>query len=138
MSPDWASAFHVLALLAFKPEPGRTFQIGQRAQPALFFRCVSPTDGYQLVFFGRQEVMSEQARQFIEFWIANSVHAAEQFGAPGASQDADALARRCIEMAKDQGIPEAEMRVEVGDIASYIRGKLIAANETEANRKDRR
>ena len=44
----------------------------------------------------------------------------------------------CIEMAKGQGIPEAEMRVEVGDIASYIRGKLIAANETEASRKDRR
>jgi hypothetical protein len=82
--------------------------------------------------------MSEQARGFIEFWITNSVHAAEQFGSPGASQDAEELARRCIEMAKGQGIPEAEMRAEVGDIASYIRGKLIAANETEASRKDRR
>jgi hypothetical protein len=29
-------------------------------------------------------VVSEQAREFIDFWIENSVHAAEQSGAPGA------------------------------------------------------
>ena len=30
--------------------------------------------------------MSEKAREFIDFWIQNSVHAAEQYGAAGGSK----------------------------------------------------
>jgi hypothetical protein len=79
--------------------------------------------------------MSEQAREFIDFWIENSVHAAEQAGARGASQDVAELTRHCVAMAKEQGIPEDAMRAEVGDLAEYIRGKLKKANQAERDRR---
>jgi hypothetical protein len=75
------------------------------------------------------------ARDFIDFWIENSVHAEEQAGQPGGSQDADELARRCIEMAKSQDIAEDVIRHEVGDIANYIRAKLRDANKAERDRE---
>jgi hypothetical protein len=71
------------------------------------------------------------AREFIDFWIKNSVHAKEQSGARGGSQDADDLARRCLEMAKSQGIHEDAIREEIGDLTNYIRGKLKDANKAE-------
>ncbi|MCA6107720.1 hypothetical protein [Bradyrhizobium cenepequi] len=79
--------------------------------------------------------MSANAREFIDFWVQNSVHAAEQFGEPGASQDVAELTRRCIEMAKNEGITEKAMRDEVGDMAEYIRDKLKAANKAESDRQ---
>jgi hypothetical protein len=78
--------------------------------------------------------MSAKAREFIDYWIENSVHAAEQYGTPGASQDVAGLTRRCIEMAKGQGVTEQAMRDEIGDVAEYIRGKLRAANKAESDR----
>lgn len=79
--------------------------------------------------------MSVQAREFIDFWIENSVHAAEESGARGASQDVSELARRCVAMAEDQGITEDAMRAEVGDVAEYIRRKLSNANQAERDRR---
>lgn len=82
--------------------------------------------------------MSSRAREYIDYWIENSVHAAEPFGAPGASQDVAVLVSRLIEAAKGQRITEKEMRDEIGDLPEYLLVKLRAANEAEANRKDRR
>jgi hypothetical protein len=73
-----------------------------------------------------------EAREFIDFWIENSVHAAERGG--GASQDVAELTRRCVDMAAAQGITEDAMRDEVGDVAGYISGKLKAANRVERDR----
>lgn len=78
--------------------------------------------------------MSAKAREFIDFWIENSVHAAEQFRTVGASQDVADLTGRCIEAAKGQGISAADMQAEIGDIAEYIRAKLKAANKSENDR----
>jgi hypothetical protein len=79
--------------------------------------------------------MSATVREFIDFWIQNSIHAAEQFGTLGASQDVAELTRRCIEMAKSEGIGENAMRDEVGDVTEYIRSKLKAANSAESDRQ---
>jgi hypothetical protein len=81
------------------------------------------------------DAVSSAGREFIEFWIENSVHAAEQYGNPGAEQDVAELTRRCLEMANSQGIPAADIEAEVGDIADYIRGKLAAANKAETDRR---
>jgi hypothetical protein len=78
--------------------------------------------------------MGAKAREFIDFWIENSVHAAEQAGVAGASQDVTVLARRCVEMAKSLGITEEDLREEVGDVAEYVSGKLCAANQIERDR----
>jgi hypothetical protein len=38
---------------------------------------------------------------------------------------------RFIEAAKGQGVAEADLRAEIGDISSYIQQKLNAANKAE-------
>jgi hypothetical protein len=84
------------------------------------------------------EDLAVEAREYLDFWIENSVHAAEQFRTPGASQDVAELVSRLIEGAKVQGISEKDMQDEVGDLAAYIREKLRAANKAEEDRTDRR
>ncbi|QHO75982.1 hypothetical protein ACH79_28610 [Bradyrhizobium sp. CCBAU 051011] len=78
--------------------------------------------------------MTIKAREFIDFWIENSVHAAEPLRTAGASQDVAELTRRCIDAAKGQGISENDMQAEIGDVAEYIRIKLKAANKAENDR----
>ena len=82
--------------------------------------------------------MTAKAREYIDFWIENSVHAAEQFRTPGASQDVAELVRRLIEGAKGEGISEKDMQDEVGDLTEYVRDKLGTANKAEDDRTDRR
>lgn len=79
--------------------------------------------------------MTSNAREFVDFWIENSIHAMEQFRTPGASQDVADLANRLLEDAKAQNISKTEMGAEVGDLADYIRGKLKAANRAESDRQ---
>ena len=74
------------------------------------------------------------AREYIDFWIENSIHAAEQFKTVGASQDVALLVERLIEGAKGQGITEQAMHDEVGDLAAYIKRKLATANQVERDR----
>jgi len=74
------------------------------------------------------------AREYIDFWIENSVHAIEHFGAPGASQDVTELVRRLVEGAQGQGITEQNMQAEVGDLNDYIRTRLKSVNKTENDR----
>ena len=78
--------------------------------------------------------MTTKAREYIDFWIENSVHAAEQFKASGASQDIPVLVRRLIEGARDQGFTEKDLHDEVGDLADYVRNKLATANQAERDR----
>ena len=79
--------------------------------------------------------MTTKAREYIDFWIENSVHAAEPYRTPGASQDVAELVHALIEGAKGQGITEQSMRDEVGDLTEYISGKLADANRNERNRR---
>ncbi|HXI08986.1 MAG: hypothetical protein ACRC1G_19300 [Bradyrhizobium sp.] len=78
--------------------------------------------------------MGNLPREFIDFWIENSVHAQESHGAGGAEQDVHALARRCLEMASSVGLSKAALDAEVGDLSIYIDAKLIAANKLERER----
>ena len=78
--------------------------------------------------------MTTKAREYIDFWIENSIHATEQFETPGASQDVSLLVERLIEGAKGQGITEQAMHDEVGDLTAYVRGKLAIANQVERGR----
>ncbi|MET4719480.1 hypothetical protein ABIF63_003586 [Bradyrhizobium japonicum] len=79
--------------------------------------------------------MSDRAREFIDFWVENCIHAVEQDHTAGASQDVPELSRRLIEAAKGQGIPEADLRAAIGDIAAYIEELLRAANSVENERR---
>jgi hypothetical protein len=79
-------------------------------------------------------VMSAKVREFIDFWIETSVHAAEPYGNVGGEQSAAELARRCVEAAKGQGISEADLQAEIGDVAEYIRDRLKSANKAASGR----
>jgi len=79
-------------------------------------------------------MMTSKAREYIDFWIETSVHAAEQYGTPGASQSVNELVSRLIEGAMGQGISEQDMTNEVGDLTGYVRDKLSDANRTEKGR----
>jgi hypothetical protein len=76
------------------------------------------------------------AREYIDYWVENSVHAAEQFRAPGASQNVTLLVERLIEGAKSEGVSEKELREEVGDLTEFVRSKLTNANKTEDDRRE--
>jgi hypothetical protein len=75
------------------------------------------------------------AREFIDFWMENSVHAVEQYRTAGASQDVAELTRRLIEAAKGQGISESDLQAEIGEISAYIGDRLKAANRAESERR---
>ena len=79
--------------------------------------------------------MTSEAREYIDFWTENSVHAAEQYRTVGASQSVSDLVYRLIEGAKAQGISEEAMTKEVGDLAEYVRDQLSAANRAEKDRR---
>ena len=79
--------------------------------------------------------MTPPAREFIDFWIESSVHAAERNGAPGAEQDVSALTSRCVEMALSLGLSKAALEQEVGDLAVYINGQLMTANALERGQR---
>ncbi|MEZ0081460.1 hypothetical protein [Bradyrhizobium japonicum] len=70
-----------------------------------------------------------KAREFLEFWMQNSVHPAEQRGAAGASQRPEELKARCIEMAGSQGLTLADLEAEVGDLYKHIEAALATAND---------
>lgn len=83
--------------------------------------------------------MSTNAREFVDFWVENSVHAAEQYGAVGGEQGATELAQRCLEMAASQGLSKSDIEKAVGgDLTAYLVRKLAAANQSEKGRRDRR
>ena len=79
--------------------------------------------------------MAPAAREFIDFWIENSVHAAERNGAIGAEQDVSALASRCLEMASSLGLSKAALEQEVGDLAAYINAQLMMVNALERDQR---
>jgi hypothetical protein len=56
-----------------------------------------------------------KAREFIDFWVENSIHAVEQYRTAGASQVVTELTRRLTEAAKGQGISEADLQAEIGE-----------------------
>ena len=70
-----------------------------------------------------------KAREFLEFWIHNSVHRAEQRGVAGASQRPEELKARCIEMAASEGLSPADLEAEVGDLYQHIAAPLATAND---------
>jgi hypothetical protein len=81
--------------------------------------------------------MTADVQEFLDFWVQNSVHAAEPHGAEGASQRVPVLVEQCLKMAKTQGLTKADIEAVVGDLHAYLQTKLMRANDTENARIDR-
>ena len=80
-------------------------------------------------------MMPTKAREFIDFWIENSVHPREPYGVTSAEQGAEELVRRLVEAAAAQGVSEKDMTAEVGDLTVFIRSELWNANQAERDSK---
>ena len=53
-----------------------------------------------------------KAREFLDFWVQNSIHATEQYRIPGGNQAVSDLVGRCIVMAETQGLTQADLERE--------------------------
>jgi hypothetical protein len=79
--------------------------------------------------------MVTKAREYLDFWIENSIHAVEPNRTTGASQHVPTLVRMLIEGAKGEGVSEQDMQAEVGDLTEYVREKLATINQAERDRR---
>jgi hypothetical protein len=70
-----------------------------------------------------------KAREFLEFWMENNIHASEQPGVADASLRPEELKTRCIEMAASEGLSLTDLEAEVGDLYQHIKAALAAAND---------
>ncbi|MBY0380766.1 MAG: hypothetical protein K2W78_02460 [Xanthobacteraceae bacterium] len=76
-------------------------------------------------------------RDFIDFWVHNSVHPKEELGSVGASQNPRRLAEKLVAAAGGQGISEAQLIEEIGPLENYLAAILITLNKQGAGRAHR-
>lgn len=74
------------------------------------------------------------AREYVDFWLKNSVHADEEFVARRGRDAVQILADRLISAAKEQGFDRSQMETELGDIFAYIRNSIDTQNIDETAR----
>lgn len=74
-------------------------------------------------------------REFVDFWIANSVHADETFGPHRGQSEVQELVDRFVSAARDQGFTEADIEHEVGDIYEHLRALINRLNDQEQRRR---
>src|ERR1700722_19441063 len=89
----------------------------QRANPALTWIAPSST-----------------AKEFVEFWLQNSVHADEQMTGRRGREAILKLADRLVVAANYQGFSNQQIEEEIGDIYTYIRTSIDAKNAIETTR----
>jgi hypothetical protein len=77
------------------------------------------------------------AKEFVTFWLENSVHADEQFGIRRGSVDVRRLAENLVAAAKAQGFTREQVEAEIGDIGEHIRASIDAQNKDEVARNNR-
>jgi hypothetical protein len=78
-------------------------------------------------------------REFVDFWLTNSVHADEQMVGRRGREDILKLADRFAVAANCQGFSKQQIEAEIGDIYAYIRAMIDSENvhETARLRLDR-
>ncbi|MCC8964514.1 hypothetical protein H8A95_19880 [Bradyrhizobium sp. Pear76] len=78
------------------------------------------------------------AKEFVDFWLENSVHADEHFGVRRGRPEIDELVQRLLVAAMAQGFSEDQVQAELGgDIHAFIRTRVDEQNAEEASRLKR-
>jgi hypothetical protein len=77
-------------------------------------------------------------REFIDFWLENSVHADEEDGPQRGPETIQRLAGTLIRAAEDQGFSEADVKAELGDLGEVIRAIIDRKNADEEARRGKR
>jgi len=85
------------------------------------------------------QMLSERAditttpKEFVEFWLENSIHADESLTARRDRKAVQNLANRCLAAAEEQGFSEDQITAEIGDIYEHIRGLIDKLNTNQNN-----
>ena len=75
-----------------------------------------------------------KASEFVNLFVFASVHEDVKYQARQGRVAMDELVRRCLDMAKSEGITPEQIHAEVGDLAEYFRAVIDGKNEDEAAR----
>jgi len=79
--------------------------------------------------------MVSAVREFVEFWLENSIHADEQFGAKRGRMQVDRLVESLVQAAEGQGFTRKQVEDELGgDLHVFIRVSIDRLNESEEAR----
>ena len=73
-------------------------------------------------------------REFVDFWLTNSVHADEQMVGRRGREAVVKLADRLVVAASYQGFSKQQVEAELGDIRAYIRASIDIQNVSETAR----
>jgi hypothetical protein len=75
------------------------------------------------------------AKEFVEFWLENSVHADERFGPRRGCEAVQHLADNLVRAAEVEGFTKQQMEAELGDeLTHYIRASIDRQNKAEDTR----
>jgi hypothetical protein len=73
-------------------------------------------------------------REFVDFWLTNSVHADEPMVGRRGREAVVKLADRLVMAAHYQGFTKQQIEAEIGDIYAYIRASIDTQNVSETAR----
>jgi len=73
-------------------------------------------------------------KEFVEFWLENSVHADEQYSPRRGRKSVQRLADNLVIAAQSQGFTKAQLEAEIGNLYDYIRAMIDQKNKTEDER----
>lgn len=74
------------------------------------------------------------AKEFVEFWLENSVHADERYGVRRGSEAVQHLADNLVRAAEGEGFSKSQIEAEIGDLYDYIRASIDRQNTAEDTR----
>jgi len=80
--------------------------------------------------------MSERAIEFVETWVSEKIDDMEELPAEGDETQAKALAAQCLKAARDEGIPDSEIKDAFDDLAEFIEGQIEETREREEDEDD--
>ena len=79
--------------------------------------------------------MVATAKEFVEFWLENSVHADEPLGTRRGRPEIQRLVENLVRAAEAQGFAKQQIETELGgDIYDFIRASIDRQNEAEGSR----
>jgi hypothetical protein len=75
------------------------------------------------------------AKEFVEFWLENSVHADEPLGTRRGRPEVQQLAENLVRAAEAQGFARQQIEAALGgDIYDFIRASIDRQNKAEGSR----
>ena len=77
--------------------------------------------------------MSDKAREFVQTWVSENVHATG-YEPEGDSKEAERLTFACWRAVDQAGIRRAEVDEEFGDLLDYMAEQIESVNDQEVQR----